>query len=573
VLVYTGEFTSNSLNPDVEALPNGTRTEKQETVYDALETTDINALPAGYTTPSFLASNVAKTKNSETTTYYSYDIYGRVQWIVQDIAGLGIKTIDYEYDPITNQVHKVYYQKGKTDQFIHRYTYDAVDDSLVKVETSTNNSNYTTHASYEYYENGQLKRTELAGGLQGVDYIYNLAGQLKSINHPSLQTGNDPGNDTGIHSDLFGMQIDYHTNDYARPLSNVATPNYGTDRLDGNIKGIRWKNNAVAGSTNELRYAYEYDRNNWLTAADFSGSGTNGTPLVANIENTSVVENGENVTLKAGGSVILKAGFHAKSGSTFKARIANASEGQTTLADGDYDVSNITYDANGNIQSLTRNKNRAGGASSEMDVLSYTYKIDKPNQLLRVTDAAGDVSGADDIGTQTGNNYVYNNIGQLIENKEDGITYSYTATGLVSEIKKDAKTLVKFYYNDKNFRVKKESYNDDGVTVNYTEHYIRDASGTAMAIYRNGTVTENTVYEMLVLVMNLQTTWVMSVRYLRVKQRVLHQQPITILLVCLCQQGMFSVLTATPSKAKKKTQKQVKKRSNYVYGMLVLGGG
>jgi len=187
-------------NPD-GVLPNGTRTETQETVYDALVDVNEDGIPDELETllgatvaadyqPNFLASNVAKTKNDETTTYYSYDIYGRVQWVLQDINGLsGVKTIHYEYDPITSQVHKVVYQKGKIDQFIHRYTYDSIDNTLETVETATVEGSYTTHASYEYYENGQLKRTELAGGLQGIDYIYNLAGQLKSINHPSLQAG------------------------------------------------------------------------------------------------------------------------------------------------------------------------------------------------------------------------------------------------------------------------------------------------------------------------------------------------------------------------------------------------
>ncbi len=148
---------------------------------------------SNYAQQSFMAGNVAKTQNENTTTWYSYDVYGRVQWIAQQINGLPeVKTIDYMYDPITSQVNKVYYQKGAADQFIHRYTYDAVDYSLTKVEASTNDSNFTEHAQYEYYETGGLKRANLAQGLQGIDYVYNLQGALKSINHPSLATGNDP---------------------------------------------------------------------------------------------------------------------------------------------------------------------------------------------------------------------------------------------------------------------------------------------------------------------------------------------------------------------------------------------
>ena len=81
--------------------------------------------------PTFLASNVAKTYNTDisgntiTASYYSYDIYGRVKWMVQNINGLGFKTIDYEYEPETSQVLKVIYQKHNSSElFVHKYTYN-----------------------------------------------------------------------------------------------------------------------------------------------------------------------------------------------------------------------------------------------------------------------------------------------------------------------------------------------------------------------------------------------------------------------------------------------------------------
>ena len=53
--------------------------------------------------------------------------------------------------------------------------------------------------------------------------------------------------------------------------------------------------------------------------------------------------------------------------------------------------------------SLTRNKNTANG-SNAMDALTYRYK-NGTNQLDHVIDAAGDVAGAADIGTQNSGNY------------------------------------------------------------------------------------------------------------------------------------------------------------------------
>ncbi|SHI32538.1 RHS repeat domain-containing protein [Aquimarina spongiae] len=505
VLLSTAFGTAN---PD-NTLPSGTKKEQFNTIYDTISTTDNNALPSGYKNPLFLSGNVAKTWNENTTTYYSYDIYGRVAWIVQNISGLGIKTIDYEYDPVSSQVTKVYYQKGQTDQFIHRYTYDAVDYSLTKVETSTNGSTFTEHASYTYYETGALKRTNLAQGLQGIDYVYNLQGALKSINHPSLSGSNDPGGDT---NDLFGMIIDYHSYDYNRPKRNIKSASYGVDQYNGNIKGIRWNSSYSPVAGKEHAYSYGYGRDNWLKSANYGyftgdysslpviNEGEAGTAADENITTSAVWNSGTSKNYLANNTIVLKPGFHAKSGSVVSAKISGSSTvhdvnaGNLVMnANGDYKVDNLSYDANGNIQSLNRNKNTVGG-SNAMDQLSYVYKTNKPNQLLRVDDAAGDVSGADDIGDQNGNNYLYNEIGQLIQNNQDNISYLYSPRGLVTEVKQGNQPLVKFFYNDKNHRVKKESYNPTNGSLTYTEHYVRDAAGTAMAIYRNGQMIENTIY-------------------------------------------------------------------------------
>ena len=141
--VARGDFSS--LNPDSNAIIlNKKLEEKQETVYDfgrsnfsgyGLYST-LGSLYRHYK-PTFLAGNVVATKNQNTTSWYSYDVYCRVKWIVQKINGLGVKTIDYVYDPVTSQVVKVIYQKNTpSEKFIHRYTYNVAQE-LVKVETST----------------------------------------------------------------------------------------------------------------------------------------------------------------------------------------------------------------------------------------------------------------------------------------------------------------------------------------------------------------------------------------------------------------------------------------------------
>ncbi|MEM6720933.1 MAG: RHS repeat-associated core domain-containing protein [Bacteroidota bacterium] len=354
-------------------------------------------------TQTYLAGNVSKTytKNPETaTTWYSYDEYGRVKWIIQDIEGLDcLKTLQYEYDNVTGQVVKIDYQSHQdSERLIHKYTYNDAGQ-LTVVYTGTvsggaigqfgNTIVYKEQARYSYNETGQLIREELATNLQGIDYVYNLAGQLKAINSASLSPSNDPGNDgnNGFIADVFGMQIDYYNGDYLRtgtPTPVMATGINATDQFNGNIKAAQWN---TQGNT-QGGYAYNYNKNQWLTGADFQGNGT------------------------------------------------------------DYDVSNLSYDANGNIRTLKRNGYTDGSGTNDMDDFTYYYKTGT-NQLLAVQDQGDntDVNRYNDLknqyiatGLQTGGislqsaNYVYNSIGQLVINHQDKIGYEYNAAGLVTKI-------------------------------------------------------------------------------------------------------------------------------------------
>ncbi|QMU65600.1 MAG: hypothetical protein GKR88_15800 [Flavobacteriaceae bacterium] len=441
--ICTGDFSY--LDPDTSTTAYGVKREQQYTIYDEVTYQSSpwwlfyglyygfgSYVPAHYR-QTYLSGNVASTyDNNGHRTWYSYDIYGRVRWIVQAISGHGLRTIDYEYDPVTGQVAKVIYQKFKSsERFIHRYTYNEVQE-LIRVETSTDDIEYITHASYQYYETGALKRTEIANGLQGIDYVYNLAGQLKAINHPDLNAANDPGGDN---NDLFGMVIDYYNGDYTRN-PNFSMMSSGTDQFNGNIKGITSNTNWGNGTNTPAQYSYQYNSNNWLTEATFSG-------------------------------------------------------GNAVAAD-DYKVHNITYDANGNIQTLYRNKNTEANSSNLMDRFTYHYKPGKPNRLDHVDDAVTTTTNANDLKDQDTNNYTYNIIGQLVNNAEEGVSYEYNASGLVTKVYHNNVIKVAFTYNDKGFRTRKTTYNNG--TQSHTTDYIRDVSGNVLAIYENNTLVELPVY-------------------------------------------------------------------------------
>ena len=491
--------------------------ERQYTKYDIADNNKLQLAfgsdirKANYEKQQFVAGAVSKTYSDNSTTWYSYDVQGRVTWTVQKIRGLnGVKTIDYEYDFATGQVAKVFFQKGvSTEQFIHKYTYN-IKGQLTKVETSTNNSTFKENAEYKYAETGELIRTELEGNLQGIDYVYNLNGQLKAINHPSLNKNNDPGKDgvsNGFKPDVFGFAIDYHKNDYLR--TNTPTPvkiqrNFGTDQFNGNIKNVRWNTKSLGATNKEKVYSYKYNKNNWLTQADY-GEFKDGT-VIGNaiddfVSSNKVFEPSSTLKNIVGAkTVTLSPGFHAKKGSTLAIR-TEANPGFDQNSSNDYQVSNITYDANGNIQSLKRNKSTVAG-NNQMDDLTYQYKSDKPNQLERVDDTVTRATNASDIKDQNGDNYEYNEIGQLVINHAENIEYVYNTSGLVTKVieRKDLgggniskKTIVEFEYNERGQRVRKQFYGSQGFIAN--TYYVRDVAGTPMAIYNNSSVSSLTLRE------------------------------------------------------------------------------
>jgi RHS repeat-associated protein len=451
--VIATTWASAIVNPDA-SLVTGIRSEQTFTVYDlpennttsvTLPTTPSNltlagvlasaVIPIANYTQNNLSGNVAitYTKPGATITaitWYSYDIYGRTEWMVEYNEGIGAKTIHYYYDYKGN-VKKVLYQKDKsTELFAHQYTYDA-NDVLKKVETSTDNSTFITHADYSYYLTGELKRVNIAQGLQGLDYVYTLGGQLKSINHPSLEAAKDPGGDT---NDVFGLTLDYYNGDYLRTGRNItSSPSAGAD-YNGNIKAARWTNRGIAADmygnvANQKGYLYNYDRNNWLTGATFGN--TNST--TAAISPT-----------------------------------------------GAYNEGSLTYDANGNIKTLQR----TNSSGTLQDNLTYNYNIIYKNQLNYVADAVEASTNVNDIGTQSQNNYTYDAVGQMTRNNQEDINYFYNTQGLVTQVSKGANAVVKFFYNERGQRIKKESYNTiSPYTINSTDYYILDLSGNVMSIY------------------------------------------------------------------------------------------
>jgi RHS repeat-associated protein len=388
-------------------------------------------------TQEFVVGAVAKTRNDNVTTWYSYDELGRVTWVVQDIVGVGIKTLDYQYD-FSGNVLEVAYQKGQPDSFYHYYAYDAAQ-RLSTVSTSADGTARKLQAEYSYYLHGPLKRVQIAGDLQGVDYAYTIQGALKSINHvnQSLEPGHDSPGTNGVYKDLFALTLDYFRGDYRSRSLNTAPPTAGgpsaPTRYDGTIQGATWR---TAASPDLHRVTYTYDEKSQLQDAQHG--------------QWQWQQNSKSYLLNAASTATMREG-------------------------------GISYDPNGNIQTLQR----TGQTSALTDEFRYRYK---PNtNQLQAVHPAGSPNAPAIL------DYDYDELGQLTRQRdEQGQRYfTYDVTGKTTGVYLDAahtQPVVAYAYDDRGFRVRQTVYPTTGAPAHVTT-YVRDVAGNLLALYEQDTPT------------------------------------------------------------------------------------
>ena len=187
-------------------------------------------------------------------------------------------------------------------------------------------------------------------------------------------TGINPNYVNGSATNYFGMELGYDK------TSSVAPGNtYQTPQFNGNVEGTVWK---TAGSGVNRKYDFSYDPFNRLIAANFNQYNGSGFDKSAKI---------------------------------------------------DFSVSGLNYDANGNIQTVTRQGFVVGG-SQPIDGLTYTYMNGgASNRLAGVTDANNNATSQ--LGdfhynptTKQATDYAYDGDGNLHSDNNkniDSIGYNY----------------------------------------------------------------------------------------------------------------------------------------------------
>ncbi len=332
---------------------------------------------------------------------------------------------------------------GVTTYVEHLNFYDHAD-RLTRIEMELNGAN-TTLAEMQYNELGQLEQKTL-GGLEVMDYTYNIRGWLSSINDP---------NNTG--SDLFAMKLLYNDDS---EISNLTS----ADQFNGNISGMIWNEKESSGSYVKKGYGFIYDKLNRLTASDYGeGSSLNdaGAANKYNEYDISYDLNGNITALKRNSGSLID---------------------NLTYAYEDSGVSN-------KLSSVTD----ASGSSGFSDVTGVDYAYDDNGNLTR-----------DDNKNISSISYNFLNLPQTITKSGSSLTYYYTATG--EKVCKQVGSSKRYYAggleydNNKNLVLihhPEGVVEKSGSTFSY-EYFIKDHLGNTRIAFRpNGaskTLTQRMVY-------------------------------------------------------------------------------
>lgn len=389
-------------------------------------------------------------------THFSYDALGNVSTLVQDnpymdYMGQRFKRIDYDYDLLSGKVNMLSYNRGGSDQYYHKYEYDA-DNRITTTKSSKDGLIWDRDASYSYYKHGPLATMGLGDlNVQSIQYAYTIQGWLKAINGDILRPEDDMGRNGangGLNPpDVIAHSLDYYQNDYKPIGSRRATYTDSTNPLQRSLYNgnIARQTTGIKGLDN-LQRNYRYDQLNRISSADYM--------KVNNDLSRSVVA------------------------------MANAAAFRNTYG----------YDADGNIQALTRN-NEAG---TMIDNFTYNYQSPTTNNKLGfVADAAANTGGNDLPQGQAGGNYVYDRTGNLVKDVQGHIDSIYwNLYGKVSDIEIGTDTTIHYDYDGSGNRVRKDviRLNGSGNGERTSEVYVRDAAGNILAVYRgtsmiNGSIT------------------------------------------------------------------------------------
>ena len=348
-----------------------------------------------------------------------YDKYGRViQTRTQNHTG-EVDHVTTEYD-FAGKAMKTLQETnfgGTSDQNIinERFEYDhmgRVEKAYHKVNTETEIllATNTYNIVGEPVEKNIHSTDAGTSFLQSIDFFYDIQGKLTHINNADLDNDGTYNDDS---DDLFGFELLYNN-------LGTITELGGTHQYNGNISAIVYNSDR---QTQKHAYVYTYDDLNRLKTATYKEYGTNW---------TSATENDR------------------------------------------FNVSDLTYDKNGNINTLERKGETAASTFGTMDDLTYYYV---GNQLQAVNDAIAATTTTIDFdeinnreGSDTDPEYDYDANGNMIEDENKGITaVTYNILNLPSKVDFGSGDYIEYLYDAAGVKLQKKVYHNSSLskTVDY----------------------------------------------------------------------------------------------------------
>ncbi|TXF77774.1 DUF6443 domain-containing protein [Chryseobacterium sp.] len=278
-----------------------------------------------------------------TKSYTWYDTKGRAigSHTINHLGGFTKTESELDFGGAVQQ-NKTYHKRTAADverTISESFTYDP-QNRLLSQSHQVDSNPIEMLVLNTYNELSQLKEKSVGGGLQTVNYTYNIRGWITQINDPSA-----------LGNDLFGYKIRYNQ------VEGLETPN--TDymnlqvkpKYNGNIAEVDWKTSTDPNNYYR-RYGYVYDALNRLGAGFYQSDA-----------NPSAKEYFEKLDYDANGNILALKRSAELSLSGFANNIDEltytySGNKLTSVTDGSFDYrgypdsagNTISYDNNGNMK-------------------------------------------------------------------------------------------------------------------------------------------------------------------------------------------------------------------------------
>ncbi len=450
---------------------------------------------------STMTKNLATDADNYTATYYTYDIHGNVDTLLQDYKGVSVmdasanrfKRISYTYDLISGKVNSVDYQPGAVDAFYHRYFYDA-QNRITAVQTSRDKIVWERDAAYSFYKHGPLFRTVLGQQqVQGLDYSYTLQGWMKGMKPVmflcsststiandltlnTLRTSISPAQYIALNSITFDVGFESISNDL---FETVLTNSQG-----GCTSGIAVTGQALPVAGDAYGFGLYYYPGDYkpISGATSAGVLEGLSSQAAPLYNDNIAAMSVNLP-QLGSTKVYNYHYDAlnRLAQTDAYNGLNMTTGAFTPVQLNDYQERFSYDPNGNILALVRHGASTGFPQVAMDSLTYNY-YGGYNRLSSVSDGITAANYPADIDNQGVNNYAYDSIGNLKSDAAGDISnISWTVYGKMAAITKSSGAIT-YSYDASGNRISKTS---GGVT----NVYVRDAQGNVLSVYQSTSST------------------------------------------------------------------------------------